>query len=205
MTNHVHLVAVAEREDAFARALQRCHSRWAQRFNRQYSRSGHLWQGRFFSCALDRDHLVTALAYVDLNPAPAGMVRDALAYPWSSARTHVEGRDGSGLLDLDLWCQLRGHERWVEMLARPPKGARHICVGSVERRKRVSNNSPGREPRESWVVAPIPQPTGMPGRASTARPGIPVGLMNALFPVPGVFTPGCYLGRAYGAVGFQAA
>ena len=35
MTNHVHLVAVAARDDAFARALQRCHSRWAQRFNRQ--------------------------------------------------------------------------------------------------------------------------------------------------------------------------
>ena len=31
MTNHVHLVAVAELEDAFARGLQRCHSRWAQR------------------------------------------------------------------------------------------------------------------------------------------------------------------------------
>ena len=119
MTNHVHLVAVAQREDAFARGLQRCHSRWAQRFNRQYSRSGHLWQGRFFSCALDRDHLVTALAYVDLDPVRAGIVGDAPCYPWSSARAHGEGRDGSGLLDVDLWCQVPGHERWMEMLARP--------------------------------------------------------------------------------------
>ena len=119
MTNHVHLVAVAEREDSFARGMQHCHSRWAQRFNRQYSRSGHLWQGRFFSCALDRDHLLTALAYVDLNPVRAGMVGDALAYPWSSARAHVEGWDESGLLDADLWHQIRGHERWAEMLGRP--------------------------------------------------------------------------------------
>ena len=122
MTNHVHLVAVPEREDAFARGLQRCHSRWAQQFNRQYSRSGHLWQGRFFSCALDRDHLTTALAYVDLNPVRAGIVGDALEYPWSSARAHVEGRDASGVLDLELWRQVPGHERWAEVFGRPLSG-----------------------------------------------------------------------------------
>ncbi len=72
MTHHVHLAGVPERPDAFARGLQRCHSRWAQRFHRQYPRSGHLWQGRFFSCALDRDHLRTARAYADLHPVRAG-------------------------------------------------------------------------------------------------------------------------------------
>ena len=30
----------------------------AQWFNRRYHRSGHLWQGRFFSCGLGPDHLV---------------------------------------------------------------------------------------------------------------------------------------------------
>jgi len=120
MTNHVHLVAVPEREDAFSRGLQRCHSRWAQRFNRQHARSGHLWQGRFFCCALDRDHLTTALAYVDLNPVRAGIVGDAVEYRWSSARAHVEGRDAGGLLDLELWRQVPGHERWTEVFGRPP-------------------------------------------------------------------------------------
>ena len=61
MTNHVHLVAVPERAGSFARALRRSHSRYGQRFNRQYGRSGHLWRNRFFSCALGRDHLLAAL------------------------------------------------------------------------------------------------------------------------------------------------
>ena len=77
MTNHVHLVAVPERADSFARALRRSHSRYAQRFNRQYGRSGHLWQNRFFSCPLGRDHLLTALFYVDQNPLRAGSVGQA--------------------------------------------------------------------------------------------------------------------------------
>ena len=90
MTNHVHLVAVPERADSFARALRRSHSRYAQRFNRQYGRSGHLWQNRFFPCPLGRDHLLTALFYVDQNPLRAGSVGQAEHYPWSSARAHAE-------------------------------------------------------------------------------------------------------------------
>ena len=107
-----------ERPDAFARGLQRSHSRWAQRFHRQYSRSGHLGQGRFFSCALDRDHRTRALAYVDLHPVRAGRLGDAPAYRCSSAVAHAEGRDSRGLLGLDLWRQIPGHERWVDLLER---------------------------------------------------------------------------------------
>ena len=40
MANHVHLVVVPERENTLARAMQRTHSRYAQRFNRLYGRSG---------------------------------------------------------------------------------------------------------------------------------------------------------------------
>ena len=81
MTNHVHLVAVPESADSMARTLRRAHSQYAQWFNRRYHRSGHLWQGRFFSCSLGPDHLVTALAYVDLNPVRAGLVGWAEAVP----------------------------------------------------------------------------------------------------------------------------
>ena len=133
MTNHAHLVAVPERSDAFARGLQRCHSRWAQQFNRRYARSGHLWQGRFFSCALGRDHLATALAYVDLNPVRAGLVGDALAYPWSSAEAHAEGRDRRGLLDLALWRQVPGHERWADVFEHPFAEERCQAVRSATR------------------------------------------------------------------------
>jgi putative transposase len=107
MTNHVHLVAIPRRCDALARALRRVHSQYAQWFNRRYRRSGHLWQNRYFSCSLDRDHLVAALLYVDLNPVRAGLVGEAQLYPWSSARGHVEGKDPWGLVDPREWGQLR--------------------------------------------------------------------------------------------------
>jgi len=52
MTNHVHLIAIPRRLDSFARLVQRVHGTYAQEFNKRYARSGHLWQSRFFSCAL---------------------------------------------------------------------------------------------------------------------------------------------------------
>ncbi len=81
MTNHVHLVAVPRRADSLARLVMRVHSAYAQQFNRRYVRTGHLWQSRFFSCALGPDRLQTALLYVDLNPVRAGLVGEATAYP----------------------------------------------------------------------------------------------------------------------------
>jgi putative transposase len=89
--NHAHLVAIPRGADSLARALGRAHSCYAQRFNRRYRRSGHLWQNRFYSCPLGSSHLVRALAYVDLNPVRAGLVGCAADYPWSSAPAHVRG------------------------------------------------------------------------------------------------------------------
>jgi REP element-mobilizing transposase RayT len=61
MTNHVHLVVMPEREDSLAVLLRRVHGRYAQYYNARYGRSGHLWQNRYFACALGPGHLWAAL------------------------------------------------------------------------------------------------------------------------------------------------
>lgn len=59
---------------------------------------GYLCQGRFGSCVLDERHLLAAARYVELNPVNAGMVKEPVDYPWSSARFHrgVSRRDALG-------------------------------------------------------------------------------------------------------------
>ncbi len=118
MPNHVHMVAIPERPDSFARGMGRAHYLYARAVHERWGGSGHLWQNRFFSCPLDRDHLWTALRYVDLNPVRAHLVEEATEYDWSSARTHVEGRDRPGLVDADLWRQVCPREDWKEVLGR---------------------------------------------------------------------------------------
>ncbi len=88
MTNHVHLVGVPEKDDSLARTLRDAHQAYAVYQNHRMGESGHLWQGRFFSCVLDAVQQWTAVRYVEQNPVRAGMVGRAETYEWSSAAAH---------------------------------------------------------------------------------------------------------------------
>jgi putative transposase len=117
MSNHIHLVAIPECEDSLEILLRRVHGRYAQMFNARTGRTGHLWQSRFFSCALDSLHLWRALAYVERNPVRAGLVERPEQYAWSSARVHLGfERDRYGLLDLDFWEEFGGTLAWRDLL-----------------------------------------------------------------------------------------
>ena len=119
MTNHVHLIAVPEREDSLARALGCAHSEYALALNRAQSRSGHVWQNRFFSCVLDESHMLRALRYVELNPVRAGLAAEPWDWPWSSARAHILDRVLDSVLDC-RWTEYSGrwdHAEWREILA----------------------------------------------------------------------------------------
>jgi len=116
MTNHVHLVAVPSHANSLALALGRCHGSYARRFNRRYRRSGHLWQNRFYSCVLGGSHVAAALAYVDLNPVRAGLVRRPEEWEWSSARAHAGVVRSDESLDADKWNELGLGEDWPSVL-----------------------------------------------------------------------------------------
>ncbi|GMW02842.1 MAG: hypothetical protein AMXMBFR84_39780 [Candidatus Hydrogenedentota bacterium] len=88
MTNHIRLIVVPEREESLGRALRDAHTVYAMRFNTRTQMTGHEWQGRFYSCVLDESHLWAAVRYVERNPIRAGMVKQAVDYPWFSARAH---------------------------------------------------------------------------------------------------------------------
>ena len=103
LTNHLHLVATPKTADSLADALKWTHQLYAQYVNRMHGRTGHLWEGRFYSCPLDENHYWTALIYVDRNPVRAKLVRRAWRWPWSSAAAHCGYAGGAGLLDLAAW------------------------------------------------------------------------------------------------------
>jgi putative transposase len=124
MSNHVHFVVVPECADGLGVLFRRVHGRYAQYLNVKKQRTGHLWQNRFYSCALSEQHLWTALKYVEENPVRAGMVAEAAAYRWSSAGAHLCGKDESGALDVDFWRESGGRERWEALLATPESEVR---------------------------------------------------------------------------------
>ena len=112
MTNHVHLVGVPVREESLAKAIGRTHFLYAQYVNRMHGRTGHLWQNRFYSCALDDAHAYNALCYVELNPVRAGVVKKAWEYPWSSAAAHCGADEEDPFLDLAAWRARMSAKEW---------------------------------------------------------------------------------------------
>ena len=115
MTNHVHLVAVPDKESTLCDVLKPVHLRYAQHVNWTHGVTGHVWQGRFFSCGLDDAHYVQALRYVERNPVRAGLVRRAEDYPWSSAAGHCGLREDVLAPDTGLLTEKMGD--WRAFLA----------------------------------------------------------------------------------------
>jgi putative transposase len=93
MPNHVHLVLTPSTPDGLARAIGETHRQYTGFINARARWTGHLFQGRFSSVALDDAHLVAAARHVALNPVRARLVACAEDWAWSSARPHLAGRD----------------------------------------------------------------------------------------------------------------
>mgnify|MGYP001576049070 CR=1 FL=1 len=92
MGNHVHVLAVPEKETSLARGMGGTNLLYTQYINRKYNRSGRLWQNRFFSAVLEKEpYLWAVMRYIEENPVRAKLVKKAEDYTWSSARAHVWG------------------------------------------------------------------------------------------------------------------
>ena len=116
MSNHIHLIAVPKKKDALARSLKDTHGRFASYWNAVNRSSGHVWQGRFYSCPLDEKHLWEALRYVELNPVRASLVGRAPDWPWSSAAVHCGTAVAAPWLDMDAWGQRWSTDTWHSYL-----------------------------------------------------------------------------------------
>ena len=118
MPNHVHLVAIPGRDDSMKLALRHTHGRYATYLNGRQGATGHVWQGRFYSCPLDANHFWAALRYTEMNPVRAGMVADPAVYCWSSAASHC-GRAGRSVplhLTQKVWRDCWSARSWRDFL-----------------------------------------------------------------------------------------
>ncbi|MGD0192186.1 MAG: transposase [Rhizomicrobium sp.] len=93
MPNHVHLILAPSDGEGLARALGDTHRRYTTFINARARWSGHLFQNRYGSVAMDDGHLMAAVRYVSLNPVRAGLVANARDWPWSSVHAHLARAD----------------------------------------------------------------------------------------------------------------
>ena len=116
MDNHVHLVAIPEKEDSLSLCFRKAHSIYSRHINSQFDWRGHLWQNRFHSSPLGPSYLYNAIRYVEQNPVRAEMTLNPWDYRWSSAGFHTGHRKNDLLLNRysDIHIDI---ENWQEYLS----------------------------------------------------------------------------------------
>ena len=85
---------------SFAKDIKQGFTRY---YNKKHNRRGYFWGERFKSVIVqDGRTLVNLLAYVDLNPIRAGIVRRPEEYRWCSLGYHLQTGNAGDLLSLEF-------------------------------------------------------------------------------------------------------
>ncbi|MCL6270758.1 transposase [Sansalvadorimonas sp. 2012CJ34-2] len=111
MTNHYHLVV--ETPDAnLSAGMRQLNGIYTIRFNHQYGRVGHLFQGRYKGILVDKSaYLLELSRYVVLNPVRARMVSHPGLWPWSSYNSTLGLKPSPSWLATDAMLLQFSHER----------------------------------------------------------------------------------------------
>lgn len=107
MGNHVHLLLTPRTSTGCGRLMKGIAQLYAQYVNRNYARSGYLWESRYKSCLVEHEAYVLACyRYIELNPVRAGLVRRPDQYAWSSYAANAKGHASALITPHDQYVAL---------------------------------------------------------------------------------------------------
>lgn len=89
MNNHYHLIIETPYAN-LSRGMRQLNGVYTQTYNRNHTRVGHVFQGRYKAILVDKDSYFLELSrYVELNPVRAQLVKQPRQWQWSSYRARV--------------------------------------------------------------------------------------------------------------------
>lgn len=117
MGNHIHLL-IKENEIGIDQFIKRVGTKFVYWYNLKYKRTGHLFQDRFKSEAVENDeYFITVIRYIHQNPKKAGIVRNIADYPYSSYKEYIDAvKTGStDLVDSEFVFGVIPQEKFAEV------------------------------------------------------------------------------------------
>jgi len=92
MSNHFHLLVETSREN-LSPFMKHINSNYAIYANKKQKRSGHFWQGRFYSRYIHSEaYYYTLIRYIEQNPIEAGLASRVGEYPYTLAALIANGQ-----------------------------------------------------------------------------------------------------------------
>ena len=68
MDNHIHFILEPSNLKGLALLFKSLNIKYGHYINKKLKRTGRVWEGRYYSCLLDEEHLYEAIRYLELNP-----------------------------------------------------------------------------------------------------------------------------------------
>lgn len=104
MPDHIHLVIQSMGKYDISYIMKMVKGSFARKYNKITSKSGTVWQERFFDEGMRNDAvLLTKIEYVHNNPVRAGMVTAPEEYKFSSYGHYFNsGNANNSLLEIDI-------------------------------------------------------------------------------------------------------
>ncbi|NOQ88295.1 MAG: transposase [Gammaproteobacteria bacterium] len=92
MTNHVHLLMTPQLKESISLVMQSIGRRYVQYINKEYRRTGTLWESRHKASLIDAEsYLLVCSRYIEMNPVNANMVNHPSQYKWTSYMCNAHG------------------------------------------------------------------------------------------------------------------
>ena len=117
MPDHIHLIAVPERDATLKHAIHTANTRYAKNLTSRKAPVIPAFNENPAHHLLDEEYLIKCARYIEINPVKRDYVTTAEAWPWSSTTAHIEGKDDTLVTVAPLLSRVP--ENWSKFLATP--------------------------------------------------------------------------------------
>ena len=169
-SNHIHLLVYDGKVDIIPKSIQLIAGRTGREYNQRKKRKGAFWEDRYHATAVKTGtHLLSCLAYIDLNMVRAGVVQHPSEWGYGGYREIQSPKQRYTLIDRKKLAALLGikdndqlaeyHRDWVEEVLkngvnqRDAKWTESIAVGDkefvMETKAKLGSRAIGRRGKEN--------------------------------------------------------
>ena len=148
MPNHIHIL-LKEGEEPLQKIFRRIGASFVYWYNMKYGRTGHLFQDRFKSEAVEDDtYFLTALRYIHRNPVKAGICSLPEDYPYSSYSSYFD----SSMIDSAFVLGMISRD---DFTAFHKEGLNDSCMEVSEPQHHLTDNQLKALMKEQWQIDDI--------------------------------------------------
>ena len=113
MDNHYHLMIKRGKSELY-KVMQKVNNKFSKTYNKQYHRTGHVFEGRYKSIFVKDDkYLLSLLRYIHQNPVEAHICKFIKDYPWSSDKAYRTNTPG--LVNIDIILNMLSTNRKIAL------------------------------------------------------------------------------------------